>query len=151
MFRRMTALTATFPKIGTHMSGSAIDISVLRTADLAEIDRGGPYIELSELTPMDSPFVSAEARRNRAEISEVMRRHGFVAYPYEFWHYSKGDAYTAYLTGSGSPARYGPVDLDPVSGNVNPISDAKKPLHSMEDIENHIESALSRLNADRES
>jgi len=147
MFRRLTGLCATYPKIGTHMSGSAMDVSVLRTEDLSEIDRGGAYIELSELTPMASPFVSAEATRNRAQIGEVMQRHGFIAYPYEFWHYSKGDAYSEHLTNSGRPARYGPVDFSPDSGSITPISDYRAPLHSLEDIKRHIESALSRLSA----
>lgn len=147
MFRRLTALSATSPKIGTHMSGTAIDISVLRTEGLTEIERGGSYIELSELTPMDSPFVSADAIRNRTEISEIMRRHGFIAYPYEFWHYSKADAYTEYLTNSGRPARYGPVDFTAGNGSITPISNDKDPLHSLEDIKEHIELALSRLSA----
>ena len=147
MFRRLTALSATCPKIGTHMSGTAIDISVLRTEDLSEIERGGAYIEMSELTPMDSPFVSADANRNRTEISEVMQRHGFIAYPYEFWHYSKADAYTEYLTNSGRPARYGPVDFDPANGSTTQIHNSKDPLHSLDDMKKHIELALSRLNA----
>ena len=37
----------------------------------AEVDRGGPYLMLSECTPMESPFVSAEARANRREIGIV--------------------------------------------------------------------------------
>jgi len=147
MLRRLTALIAACPKIGTHMSGSAIDISVHRTDDLSEIDRSGSYLELSELTPMASPFASADAMRNRTEISEIMQQHGFIAYPYEFWHYSKGDAYAEHLTNSGSPARYGPVDFDIATGNITPISNPKEPLHSLGDIEKHIELSLNRINA----
>ena len=147
MFRRITALVATCPKIGTHMSGSAIDISVLRREDGAELDRGGPYVELSERTPMHSPFVSAEARRNRDAITALMADHGFVAYPYEFWHYSKGDAYYEQLTGSGKPARYGAVVLDPRTGRTTPIPEPTKPLHTTEEIRGQIEQALQRLNA----
>ncbi|MBT4485245.1 MAG: hypothetical protein HOC71_16385 [Candidatus Latescibacteria bacterium] len=150
MLRRLTALCATRPKIGTHMSGSAIDISVLRTDDLSEIERSGSYLELSELTPMASPFASAHAILNRTEISEIMQRHGFIAYPYEFWHYSKGDAYAEHITDSGKPARYGPVDFDIANGNITPISNPKAPLHSLEDIEKHIELSLNRLNANRQ-
>jgi D-alanyl-D-alanine dipeptidase len=120
MFRRLTVLIATCPKIGTH---------------------------LSELTPMASPFASVDAIRNRTEISEIMQRHGFIAYPYEFWHYSKGDAYAEYLTDSGNPARYGAVDFDIASGNITPIPNPKDPLHSMVDIEKHLELSLNRLNA----
>ncbi len=152
IFRRLTALSATCPKIGTHMSGSAIDVSVLRFEDRSEVDRGGPYIEMSELTPMGSPFISAEATGNRTEISEIMRRHGFVAYPYEFWHYSKGDAYAGHLDRSGKPARYGPVDADLSTGEVTPIPNAGESLHSMTDFKRHIESALDRMkNLNKES
>ena len=150
MFRRLTVLVATCPKIGTHMSGSAIDISVLRTDDLSEIERSGSYLELSELTPMASPFASDDAIRNRTEISEIMQHHGFIAYPYEFWHYSKGDAYAEYLTDSGNPARYGPVDFDIANGNITPIPNPKDPLHSLGDIEKYIELSLNRLNANNQ-
>jgi D-alanyl-D-alanine dipeptidase len=145
VLRRLTVLIATFPKIGTHMSGSAIDISVLRTDDLSEIERSGSYLELSELTPLASPFASADAIRNRTEISEIMQHHGFIAYPYEFWHYSKGDAYAEYLTDSGNSARYGAVDFDIATGNITPIPNPKDPLHSLGDIEKYIELSLSRV------
>ena len=146
MFQRLTALIATCPKIGTHLSGSAIDISVLKIEDLSEIDRGGSYLELSELTPMASPFISDAATRNRTKITEIMYRHGFVAYPYEFWHYSKGDSYAEFLTKSDKPARYGPVDFDPESGSITPILNAEKPFLSLGDIEQNIEAALNRRN-----
>ena len=149
VFRRLTALSATRPKIGTHMSGSAIDVSVLRADDRSEVDRGGPYIELSELTPMDSPFISAVAATNRIEITGIMRRHGFTAYPYEFWHYNKGDTYAERLMGSGKPARYGAVDADLSKGNVMPIPNPGESLHAMDDFTRRIESALERLKGER--
>ena len=145
MFRRASALVATIPKIGTHMSGSAIDISVLNRGDRTPVDRGGPYVELSERTPMRSPFVSPEALRNRAEITEMFEVHGLMAYPFEFWHYNKGDAYDEYLNQTGSPARYGAIDWDPQTGAITPIADPKQPLHSTEDIRAEIEKALRRL------
>jgi len=120
--------------VGTHCVGSAIDISVLALEGGAEVDRGAPYLEISERTPMDSPFVSAEARENRAEITDLMARHGFSTYPFEFWHYNAGDAYEELLSGRGGPARYGPVDLDPESGEVRPIADAATPLNSEAEI-----------------
>lgn len=144
VFRRVTALVATWPKIGTHMSGSAIDISVLRQDDGTEIDRGAPYIEMSERTPMTSPFVDDAARRNRGEITALMARHGFVAYPYEFWHYSQGDAYDEYLNKTGRPGRYGAVELDPTSGRTTAVADPLAPLHTTAEIETRIEQALRR-------
>lgn len=145
MLRRLTALVATCPKIGTHMSGSAIDVSVLSRADGAERDRGAPYLEMSELTPMESPFPDEGARRNRREITALLARHGFAAYPYEFWHYSQGDAYEGKLVGSDTPARYGPVDLDPASGRATPIEDPVALLNSLDEIRARIDEALARI------
>ena len=146
MFRRCTGLVATVPKFATHMSGSAIDISVMNRNDPAlEVDRGGPYIELSELTPMDSPFVSGVGRRHRKKITALMRDCGFVEYPWEFWHYSSGDAYDQFLRKTGKPAIYGAVDWDPVTNVVTPMADATEPLNSEEEIRTEIEAALQRL------
>ena len=146
MFRRCSALVATVPKFATHMSGSAIDISVMNRNDPAlEVDRGGPYIELSELTPMDSPFVPVIGRRHRNQITALMRDCGFVEYPWEFWHYSSGDAYDQFLRKTGKPAIYGAVDWDPVTNVVTPMADATAPLNSEEEIRKEIEAALQRL------
>lgn len=143
MFKRMGALTAISPKTGTHMSGSAMDISVLKSDDLEEVDRGGPYIELSELTPMGSPFISETGAENRKEITRIMAENGFAAYPYEFWHYSMGDPYSEYLNESGKPGRYGPVDFDLETGEVTPIRNPKQPLHNLDDIKMKIIDKLS--------
>jgi len=140
LFRRCTVLVATSPKVATHMSGSALDVSV-RRRDGGEVDRGGPYLEMSERTPMDSPFVGREGRRNRRAITAIFARFGFAAYPYEFWHYSKGDAFEAYLRGGG-PGRYGPVDFDPASGRATPIAEPDRQLVSADTIRDMIESRL---------
>ncbi len=145
MLRRVSALVATCPKVGTHMSGSALDISVLRRDGGAEVDRGAPYLEMSELTPMNSPFPSREARENRKEISALMARHGFVAYPYEFWHYSSGDAYADHLSGSSEPAGYGAVHMELPEGSTRAVPNPTQPLHTDEEIRCQIERSLSRL------
>jgi len=123
LLRRLAVMTATTPKFANHMSGSAFDMSVLDAATGQEINRGGSYLHVSERTPMDSPFISPEARRNRAEINAVLAGHGFLPYPYEFWHYSHGDIDCEVLAGTGRPARYGPVNLDVETGAVEPVRD----------------------------
>lgn len=143
--RRSLTLVALRPKNGTHMSGSAIDISVFRRDNGAEVDRGGPYLEMSERTPMLSPFVSPEAQRHRREITAIMRRHGFVEYPWEFWHYNGGDAYAALLLGETAPARYGAIDWSEQDGTVRPIPNPLEPLNSTEEFEAEISAALQRL------
>jgi len=106
IFRRLTVLIATIPKIATHMSGSAIDISAVSMKNGNEIDRGADYLEMNEKTFMDSIFVSEKAKENRRIITEIMQEHGFYAYPFEFWHYSSGDAFAQSLSKSGKVAVY---------------------------------------------
>jgi hypothetical protein len=144
MLKRVAALTAIRPKVGTHMSGSAIDISVFEESTGEEIDRGGPYLEMSELTPMSSPFVSRCARENREQITAIMQRHGFIAYPFEFWHYNSGDCYAEFLTGSGQPGRYGAIHFDQTDGTIKPVADPDELLQPLEAIQHEIEQSLLR-------
>jgi len=134
VLRRLSVLVATSPKLGTHMAGSALDISVFESGTGIEIDRGGPYLEMSELTPMASPFPSAAAQRNRRDITELLAKHGFVAYPYEFWHYSSGDSGAQCVNRIAQPVRYGPVHFDPATGAVAPVENPKSPLHTRAEI-----------------
>jgi D-alanyl-D-alanine dipeptidase len=143
LYRRLGALVAGSPKVGTHMSASAMDISVLELNSGIEVDRGGPYLELSALTPMASPFISPTAGQNRREITALMDRHGFVTYPWEFWHYNAGDAYAEHLKHTGRPARYGPVHVDAADGSVTPIADPTSPLNSPATIRELMERTLA--------
>ncbi len=143
--RRVASMTASCPKIGTHMSGSAIDMSVLHRDDRTELARGASYLAMCELTPMASPFVSAEAQKNRAEITSLMAKHGFIAYPWEFWHYNKGDAYAEYLQKTGQPGRYGAINWNVAERTITPIQNPLTLLNSEAEIQFEIEQALQRL------
>lgn len=143
VFRRATVLVANIPKVGTHMSGSAIDISVYER-DGREVSRGGPYLEMSERTPMRSPFVSEDDRANRLEITEIMESHGFMHFPFEFWHFNKGDAGAHILTDNTEPARFGPVHWDSASKTVRAVEDPLSLLNPLPVIEAEIEAALER-------
>ena len=147
IFHRAMVLIANIPKTGTHMSGSAIDISVLDRQNGGEIWRGGPYLEMSERTPMRSPFVTPEELHNRLEITAVLEDHGFIHFPFEFWHFNQGDALGHVLGGQTGPARYGPVDWDPDSNRVTPCADPLAPLHSLAAIEEEIAAAIARRQA----
>jgi D-alanyl-D-alanine dipeptidase len=119
VFRRVSALVATRAHVATHMSGSALDISVIELDSGKELDRGGPYLEMSAKTPMGSPYISQAQAELRHTVTAVLGRHGFVAYPYEFWHYSAGDVFATQL--SGQQVLYGPISYDPVAGTQEPI------------------------------
>lgn len=145
MFRRAIVLTANMPKIGAHMSGSAIDISVFRRDDGTEVWRGYPYLEMSECTPMRSPFVAPEHVATRLEIAAMMEKHGFIHFPFEFWHFDKDDAGMHILTGNPAPCRFGPVNWDPVTNEVTPVSDPLTLLNPLPVIEREIAAALERV------
>ncbi len=144
VFRRSLVLVANIPKAGTHMSASAVDISVFDRDEGEEVWRGGPYIEMSERTPMRSPFVSEEHLKNRLDITAMMEARGFVHFPYEYWHFNKADAMGHVLAGLAAPARYGPIDWNPQTNEVTPYADALGPLNPLEQMEQEIALAMRR-------
>jgi D-alanyl-D-alanine dipeptidase len=145
IFRRAKCLVAIVPCNGTHLFGAAMDISVFGRDDGAEVWRGGPYLEMSERTPMVSPFVSAQEQENRRAITGLMERHGFMHYPGEFWHFNKGDAMAQMLTKSGKPGIYGPVHWDSATNTVTPFLNPSAPLTPPEEFQRLIESAFQRI------
>lgn len=144
VFRRAIVMVANIPKIGTHMSGSAIDISVFHRDDGSEVWRGNPYLEMSERTPMRSRFVEPEFIENRLAITAMMEKHGFMHFPFEFWHFNKGDAGAHLLTGNPAPCRYGPVNWDPQTNEVTPVVDPLALLNPLPVIEKEIAAAVQR-------
>jgi len=121
VFRRLAVWTATTPKFANHTSGSAVDVTLLKP-DGSPADLGGAYPEMSHVTPMDSPFIDAEARRLRALLRDAFAGQGFVAYPYEFWHFSRGDADAEMIAGSGN-RRLGqarPIRVRPLGRRAGP-------------------------------
>jgi len=145
VFRRAIVLIANIPKIGTHMSGSAVDISVIHRDDGREVWRGNPYLEMSERTPMRSPFVEADDLQNRLDITSKMEKHGFIHFPYEFWHYNKSDSMGHILSGQPAPAKYGPVHWDSQTNKVTSYDDPTSPLVPMDVIEKEIVTAMQRV------
>ena len=144
VFRRAMVLIANLPKVGTHMSGSAIDVSVFRRDDGTEVWRGNSYLEMSERTPMRSPFIEAADLQNRLEITSMMELHGFIHFPYEFWHYNQGDAIGHVLGSQPAPALYGPVHWEMQTNRVTPYDDPLSPLNPLSMIEKEIDAAINR-------
>jgi len=134
VFKRLAVWSATTPIFANHTAGSAVDVSMLRRRDRSALDMGAPYPELSHRTPMDSPFVSRRVRRRRQMVCELFAQEGFAPYPFEFWHFSHGDADYQVAQGTGKPATYGPVQWAPGSRRPIPIRDIRKPFVTVDDI-----------------
>ena len=144
VFRRAIVMVANLPKIGTHMSGSAIDISVFDRDTGHEVWRGGPYLEVSEKIPMRSPFISEAELQNRLAITSIMESHGFMHFPFEFWHFNKGDAGDHILNGKSEPARFGAVHWNRETNEVTPVSNPLDPLNPLTVIKQEIAAAMER-------
>ena len=81
-----------------HSRGSTVDISLVRLGDggtpaerEAELDMGTPFDTFSPRSWPSDTTVGADARRNRALLADAMRRHGFVRYVKEWWHFTLGN------------------------------------------------------------
>jgi zinc D-Ala-D-Ala dipeptidase len=114
--QRVRAEAATYvspPEVAPHVAGGAVDLT-LCTVDGVELPMG---TEVNATPPeydtacfTTSTLVDAEARANRNTLVEAMTATGFVNYPSEWWHWSYGDRYWAFVTGPNH-ARYGPATL----------------------------------------
>lgn len=100
------------PNIPPHSTGGAVDIEIV-DADGRVIDFG---MEIKDWTGVPAAFcqtrhdkLSATAQANRLLLAEAMQAEGFVNYAREWWHYSYGDRYWAWLTGRPN-AIYGPAE-----------------------------------------
>lgn len=86
-------------KVAGHLTGGAIDITLLKNG--IEIDMGSGFndtpIEPENLTYMHSDYINAIAKANRKILTDCMEKVGFINYPPEWWHWSYGDCYWAFL------------------------------------------------------
>jgi D-alanyl-D-alanine dipeptidase len=101
------------PSVAAHPSGAAVDVTL--------VDPGGRPLEMGtavDATPedsdgacyLDAPGISVRARANRRLLAASLQTAGFVNYPTEWWHWSHGDRYWAFVTRARA-AHYGEVRL----------------------------------------
>ena len=77
-----------------HSRGSTVDLSLVRLVDggePVEVDMGTPFDTFSPRSWPSDTTVGTDARRNRALLADAMRRHGFVRYVKEWWHFTLGN------------------------------------------------------------
>lgn len=109
-----TALHVAPPHLAPHCAGAAVDLT-LCSPDGVELDLGTPV----DATPEDSDnacytrhgTVVGRAREHRDRLSAALAYAGLVNYGSEWWHWSFGDRYWAFLVGAPA-ALYGDTRLD---------------------------------------
>ena len=85
-----------------HSTGGAIDIEIVKEGEV--IDFGMEAKDWDKVAPEYCQTLyenlSTQAMQNRQLLVKVLSAVGFVNYYNEWWHYSYGDAYWAYLCGA---------------------------------------------------
>jgi zinc D-Ala-D-Ala dipeptidase len=101
------------PHVAPHVAGAAVDLT-LCTADGGELPMGTAVNASPEESAgrcyTGSTDISGTARRHRDLLAGALRAVQLVNYPSEWWHWSHGDRYWAFVTGTAA-ARYAPVGL----------------------------------------
>ncbi|CAO4186593.1 M15 family metallopeptidase [Methylorubrum extorquens] len=75
----------------SHSRGSTVDLTLVRSADGAELDMGTPFDLFDPSSATDFPGVSPIQSRNRHRLRHAMIRAGFVPYAQEWWHFTLKD------------------------------------------------------------
>ena len=80
------------PRKGSrHNRGAAVDVTLICLADGQELLMPTPYDDFTERAHRNFMALPAEAIRNREQLEQVMRRHGFEGLPTEWWHFDATD------------------------------------------------------------
>jgi len=71
---------------GRHTRGTAIDLTLI-DAEGIELPMPTGYDDFTEKAHQDAKDVTPEQAKNRKLLRDVMVKHGFEIYPYEWWHF----------------------------------------------------------------
>ncbi|HEY3511781.1 M15 family metallopeptidase [Kribbella sp. NPDC051137] len=97
-------------EVAPHVAGAAVDLTLIGAH--GPLDLGTPIDATPEQSDGACFFaaanVSREARTNRSLLADVLISAGMVNYPTEWWHWSYGDRYWAFVEDRPS-AVYGPT------------------------------------------
>ncbi len=75
---------------GRHTRGTAVDVTLV-DREGKELPMPTPFDDFSERAHRDATGIPAEAARNSKLLESVMQKHGFLPYPFEWWHFDFHD------------------------------------------------------------
>lgn len=100
-------------EVAPHTTGGAVDLTLIDERG-AWLDMGTEFnaspLKTDGATYTFANQISAAAKANRALLVHAMSSAGFVNYPTEWWHWSFGDKYWAFIKAKSS-AIYGSVEV----------------------------------------
>lgn len=89
------------PNIPPHSTGAAVDLYLIddqgKPLDMGIHPKDWMQDKGGVLSLTDSKAISGEAQKNREIMNKVLKDSGFVNYPTEYWHWSYGDRYWAFV------------------------------------------------------
>jgi zinc D-Ala-D-Ala dipeptidase len=70
-----------------HNRGCAVDLTIIDLATGNELEMPTPFDDFSDKAHHDYMDLPPKAIENRTLLKEIMAKHGFSKYDYEWWHY----------------------------------------------------------------
>ncbi|MEP9349090.1 M15 family metallopeptidase [Xanthobacter sp. KR7-225] len=74
-----------------HSRGSTLDLTLVHATSGAEVDMGTAFDLFSPRSWPGSEAVTAVQKANRTRLADLMKRHGFVPFAKEWWHFTLKD------------------------------------------------------------
>jgi D-alanyl-D-alanine dipeptidase len=71
---------------GRHTRGTAVDVTLVDSRG-KQLDMPTDFDDFTDKAHSDYAGATARQTTNRALLARVMSRHGFVPYPFEWWHF----------------------------------------------------------------
>lgn len=76
----------------SHSRGNTIDISIIKL-DGSQIEMPTGFDDFSKEADRDYSDISKDAAENSKLLEDIMKKHGFIPYSAEWWHFSDSDQY----------------------------------------------------------
>lgn len=102
------------PYCAPHLSGGAIDLTLIDSNTFEECNMGAPFDDPSEISNRNYYEIKSSLTDEEKEIKarrDLLQHHmeavGFTSYEYEWWHFDIGNVFWSKKT--GSPEAFGPL------------------------------------------
>lgn len=75
-------------KQSSHSRGSAVDLTLADAKTGQSLDMGSAFDYFDDLSHTDSPKITADQKKNRQLLRQLMEGKGFKNFSQEWWHFS---------------------------------------------------------------